>query len=116
MNAMPGERICIVLNPAFGAHLENFEKQMPVWVVQSVENDKAVADLRRSGRSNLTSFVQEDFSDLLASIDEHHPGWRELEIHGTGIDESAKPLMERFGGGMFTPFGAGFVFSREGRD
>jgi len=95
----------------FGKHLAKLDKTMPVWVVQSVQNNTVVEELRRSGAINITTFVPEEFGPLMETIDEHHFGWRELEVYGLNAGDAAAALAA-FGGGAFTSFHDGFSFER----
>jgi hypothetical protein len=44
-------------------------------------------------------------------VDQHHPGWSELEVHGSDA-ESVKFTLADYGSGDYTETIDGFVFRR----
>jgi hypothetical protein len=96
-------------------HLESLDQTVPVWAVQSPQNNAVTAQLRKAGRSNITSFQLEEFGTLIETVDQHHPEWRELEVYGLAVGDAVAAL-GRFGGGMFTPTQDGFMFQRNPQD
>src|SRR5262249_14099158 len=105
-------RICIILEANFGADLERLDKSAPIWIVQSCSNDAVVEDLWRSKTGNITSFRNESFDQLIDTVDQHHPGWTELDVYGLCAADGEAPLAA-YGPGTFTPRGYGFLFLRQ---
>jgi hypothetical protein len=73
--------IALVLDQNFGTRVLELAKQMPVWIVESEENDSAVKQTRSAlgGMAHITSLLLgkgESASDAclraLYEIDEHH--------------------------------------------
>src|SRR5690349_19889338 len=79
---MSSERVRIIFDPEFGERLPTLDLRHPVWIVGSVRNDPAVRELWQAKAGDITRFDTQDFDWLLPTIDEHHPDWRELEVHG----------------------------------
>ena len=105
------EKICLVFNPDFGERLRRLDFSKPIWVVQSTDNEPVVADLWQSKSGNITSFRPQAFDQLLDTVDQHHPGWRALEVYGVAREEAEGPLAE-YGSGQTTSFADGFLFQR----
>lgn len=108
---MADSKVCIVFTADFGNHLRRFALGIPIWIVQSEQNDSVIADLWQSKAGNITSFQPQEFGELVGTVDQHHPGWRELEVHGLS-DAEARGALAEYGGGHFTHLPDGFVFRR----
>jgi hypothetical protein len=105
-----GNRICIILDSEFGSRLRGVDKSGPIWIVQSLANDPVIADLWKSKTGNVTSFRAQEFGTLIETVDQHHPDWRELEVHGFDPENAAVVLVEF--GGVFASTVGGFLFER----
>jgi hypothetical protein len=105
------KRVCLVFIPDFGERLRRLDFTTPIWVVQSKDNEPVVTELWKSKTGNITSFQLQAFDQLLDTVDQHHPGWRELEVHGIALEEAERPLAD-YGGGQFTRTADGFLFQR----
>jgi hypothetical protein len=104
-------RVCIVVEPNFGARLSDLDYSLPIWVVQSRGNDSFVSELWSAKIGNVTRFQPQPFAQLLDTVDQHHPGWSELEVHGSDA-ESVKFTLADYGSGDYTETIDGFVFRR----
>ena len=83
----------------------------PIWIVQSPDNDPPVSELWSAKIGNVTRFQPQSFAQLIDTVDQHHPTWSELEVHGLRA-ESAKLALVDYGGGDYTETNDGFVFRR----
>jgi len=104
-------RVRIILDPTFGAQLEQLHDSAPIWIVQSAANDPVIAKLWKSKAGNITSFRPQEFGQLIDTVDQHHPGWSELHVFGLNAHDGARALAE-YGNGMITPSEQGFQFRR----
>lgn len=109
---MSNEKVCIVVSADFGDSLRKLDLTVPIWIVQSEQNDPVIAELRRAKAGNITSFRAQDFGDLADTVDLHHPGWGELEVHGLQIEQT-KMVLAEYGSGRFISIPDGFVFHRK---
>jgi hypothetical protein len=105
-------KVCIVFAADFGDHLRQLDLTVPVWIVQSEQNNPVIADLWKGKAGNITSFQPQEFGQLADTVDQHHPGWSELEVRGLR-GEDAEGALAEYGGGHFTPTPEGFVFHRK---
>lgn len=110
--AVADNKVCIVFNADFGEALYQLDLSIPIWIVQSQQNNPVVADLWKAKAANITSFQPQEFGQLVDTVDQHHPGWSELEVRGVRGGDAAGALAE-FGGGHFIPIPDGFVFHRK---
>ncbi|MEP6831311.1 MAG: hypothetical protein ABI963_13295 [Rhizomicrobium sp.] len=108
---MTDRRVCIVLNREFGTNLRNLEKSVPIWIVQSATNDPVIAEFWKTKTGNITSFLPQEFKQLVDTVDQHHPGWCELEVHGLSAT-SALAVLGEIDGGAFNSTIDGFVFEK----
>lgn len=88
--------VALVLDSNFGDRVLTLAQAMPVWIISSPVNDRAVADLRpKFDDGRLTILLRrpdENTADTLAraliAIDEHHGGsgqadaYEVIEVHG----------------------------------
>jgi hypothetical protein len=97
---VPVYKIAIVCDPHFGDRLISLAQEMPVWVCESKDNDVIVSKYCTAHpektiergiirfRPPLMWSHEENFEDLLYSVDIHHgeyshsPPWSELWIYG----------------------------------
>ena len=108
---MADRKVCIIFNTDFGESLRQLDLSAPVWIVQSEQNNPTIANLWKTKVGNVTSFRPQEFEELIDTVDQHHPGWVELEVHGLRSDEAEIVLVD-YGGGHFTTTPDGFVFRR----
>ena len=126
-------RVGLVVDPSFGAQVEELARRMHVWVVRSPDNERAVQRLWTAGDADhlaqagatlfgrSTETAEEACVAILRSIDEHHgepSGGRSLDvIEVWGVD--ASPAIRReltaLGLGNVMATGAGFVATRAPR-
>jgi hypothetical protein len=105
-------KVRIILNPIFGAQLERLDKSAPIWIVQSAANDPVIAELWQARAGDITSFRPQDFGQLIGTVDQHHPGWLELDVYGLSAEDGAAALAE-YGDGTTAPSDQGFQFRRK---
>ena len=79
---MTDKPVQIIFRTDFRERLRDLDLSAPIWVIQSSDNDPVVYELWRAKAGNVTKFKSQDFDNLLPTIDEHHPGWRELQVYG----------------------------------
>jgi hypothetical protein len=105
-------QIALVLDPEFGDELNLLQALMPVWIIDSPQNQSVVEKNRNpqsSGEGNLITTFQAREGESLAmvcerivqSLDDHHnehsqtPGYRELRVIGVSLgDVSLQPFLE----------------------
>ena len=107
---MSGQRVCVVVDPTFGARLRGLEKTNPIWIVQSPANDPVISELWASKTGDITSFQALAFDQLIDDVEMHHPDWHELEVHGLSANDATAVLGEFEG--SFVPTDDGFLFRR----
>jgi hypothetical protein len=105
-------KVYIILEPNFGANLTQLDLAAPIWIVQSTGNNPTVDRLWRAKAGDVTSFRPQGFAELIGTVDEHHPGWTELEVHGLCAADAEEALAE-YGPGTFAPRGYSFRFQRQ---
>jgi len=71
----------IVSDPNFAERLEQIAPSDPIWVIQSLANDRVVAVLREQGRDISTFVPDYALDDLLAVVREHHPGVTRFSLY-----------------------------------
>jgi len=122
IGAAAGKRISLIVDPALGARAFELAERGPVWLVVSPANRQTAEQLwRRDGvpLGWVTVFdpdgdkSEEIVTNLLATIDEHHPGWRWLEIFGADFTEGIGRQLRHFGKGKAEATREGFVWIRE---
>lgn len=124
MNAMKNRRVALVLDPNFGQECQRLLKLMPIWIVDSITNRKAVDDIREGERneSNLTTFQARDGESpaamcerIVQSLDDHYnersqsPEYAELNVIGVQLDEVKRPIFHELGFSEFSRTPGGFV-------
>ena len=105
-------QVTLVLDPAFGDGLIPMQELMPVWIVDSPQNQSVVEKIRNTQSSNgvkiITTFPTRERESLgmvceriVQSLDDHHneysqtPGYSELRVIGVSLgDVSLKPFLE----------------------
>jgi hypothetical protein len=108
---MADSKVCIVFAADFGDALRQLDLSIPIWIVRSPQNDPVIAELWNAKVGSVTSFRPEDFDQLVDTVDQHHPGWNVLDVHGLRHDKAEETLAE-YGGGQFEPTSDGFTFRR----
>jgi hypothetical protein len=101
----------LIFNTDLGERLKAFDLTVPTWIVGSPYNNPAIEDLWLSKTGNITRFDAQEFDSLIGTIDEHHPGWRELEVHGSAR-EQAQPALAPYNGSYSGEDNDVFVFTR----
>jgi len=109
---MADNKVSIVFIPDFGKRLRQMDPAIPIWIVQSDQNDPVIADLWNKKTGKITSFRPQEFVYLAGTVDLHHPGWIEMEILGLPEAE-VKAVLPEFGEGQLAPTQNGFVFRRD---
>ena len=71
----------IVMDPEFGARLEQIPAAEPIWVVQSPANNAVVAMLRHKGQDVSTFVPTHTVEELFPIVREHHPYLSHIEVH-----------------------------------
>jgi hypothetical protein len=92
--------VALILDPNFGDRILSLAQQMPVWIVASPVNDRAVAALRSKFEDErLTTLLRlpnERSDDTLAraliAIDEHHGGEGQTDSYEVVEAYGAKEL------------------------
>jgi hypothetical protein len=117
-----GERVSLVIDPILGAKGLALIERGPVWLIESPANRRAAEQLwRRDGVPPgwVTVFTpegdtaEEIVTNLLATVAEHHPLWRRLEVIGAGFTETIGRQLRHFGRGKAEATRQGFVWSRD---
>ena len=94
---MTDKPVQIIFRTDFGERLRDLDLSAPIWVIQSSDNDPVVYELWRAKAGNITKFKSQDFDNLLPTIDEHHPGWRELQVYGVVQEVAQRALTTQRG-------------------
>lgn len=104
--------VALVFDPDFGAHVESIAKEMPVWIMESQGNNKAVDKARKSLRESVDITVffyhpgeskNDYFARVLYSLDEHEgtiskpSGYDDLLIYGVFPDEVDVNVLNELG-------------------
>jgi hypothetical protein len=100
--------VYVVVDPAFGARLSGLPRGVPVWIVDTPTNRRAVEAHRKAHAepnhfTGMTTFKPggdtpaECVLAILRTVDEHHPHWRELRIIGAAADDGAVGGLRDFG-------------------
>lgn len=105
-------RVCLVMDRSFGTRLEALPKDVAVWVVASDENSPAATKLWEATGQSVSTFREQPFSDIVPTVDMHHLGWRELEVHGESPSPETMDTLREFGPGDTSPITGGFIFVR----
>lgn len=109
---MADSKVSIVFAADFGEALRSLDLSFPVWIVQSGQNDLVIAELRKAKMARgITSFRPQEFGQLVDTVDQHHPGWTELDVFGLQAEDAKQALLE-YGQGHFNPTPSGFAFRR----
>ncbi len=121
--------VAIVLDPNFGAELQQLSAQMPVWIVDSPGNRPAIeaewTRRRRDGAERELSVFRsidglsaaDHFAALLKTIDAAHgpsaqvAPFRTLYVYGASVDPTAAAAVRAMGGGTPIATERGFTAS-----
>lgn len=104
-------RITLILDPGYGSKLKPICRDMPVWIVESLENLCAINQLRANSSYHdvqITNFSLKKGESLshaceriIESLDQHYNeyaedgGYVELDVIGVALDEvSMQPFFE----------------------
>jgi len=122
--------VALVLDPAFGDRLLLLAQQMPVWIVSSEENERAVWRARRSlgDAANITTLLADgdepgDSACLrgLYAIDEHHgpmssgKPYDQVLVFGCEPDLMAPEVMRELGFERTNKLHHGFSAQKQGQ-
>lgn len=119
-------QVALILDPLFGERCIPLLRQMPVWLVDSVDNRRAADMVRREGRdgamNELTTFPArgselpvQACERMLPSLDEHHdgdsqrPAYNTLQVIGVGLDDISRSSFHAVGFDQFLPTDTGFI-------
>jgi hypothetical protein len=108
---MTDHRVRLIFRTDFRERLKTLDLSVPTWIVGSADNDPAISNLWASNAGNITKFDAQDFNSLLGTVDEHHPKWRVLEVHGLA-SEHAQPALGPYNGCYSSEDADVFVFTR----
>jgi hypothetical protein len=111
---MSDHRVRLIFRTDFGERLKALDLAAPTWIVGSPLNNPAIEQFWLSKTGNITKFDAQDFDSLIGTIDEHHPSWRELEVHGLAR-EDAQSTLGSFNGSYSSEDADVFVFMRGDR-
>ena len=103
--------VIAVFDPNYGTRLRALSVRAPIWIVQSAENNPVVEQLRSAGQ-DITTFLPGTLLDWMSTIDEHHPGWRTLEVHGHELSPEVIEMLRDYGDGKYDTALDHFRFSR----
>lgn len=123
--------VALVLDKEFGGHCLDLQKSMPVWIVDSPQNQLFVDRIRlnRPAEDAAVTVFQIRENELLSSVcerivqsvDDHHnefsqtPGYSELDVFGVSLaDVSLRPFME-LGFEEFVKSSTGFIARKGSR-
>lgn len=101
------KKVVLVLDMNFGEKILSFAKSMPVWVVESAENQVAIDHARHNGITVTTfklrdgELVEKACARIIQSLDDHYnefsqeQGYSELECIGITLAKvSLRPFIE----------------------
>ena len=87
-------QVAIVMDPSYGTRLRLVASKMPVWIVNSVANEKVARSLWESG-ANVTTFnvsnpdhVDENLLKVLPDVELHHGNLSSLLVIGVPKSEA----------------------------
>jgi hypothetical protein len=113
-------KVTLVLDPTLGGSIASLD--LPLWVCDSPINRPVVERLRSErahGGTALTVFTptgsspEQVCADIVATVDEHHPGWTELAVVGASASPDVRASLASFEPGRFVETGVGFSFVRD---
>lgn len=104
-------RVFVIFDPEFGPELRDVPMSAPIWIVESFTNNPIIAECWQEKLGNITSFRPQSLGQLIYTVDQHHPGWRELNIIGSTMENDSSAL-DDYGTGSFEPTARGFTFRR----
>ena len=123
-------KVCVIVDRNFGAQLNEFERGVPVWIVESPDNKPVVQRLwqERTAESHLEGITifadsaglsaEEILLGELDTIDLHHgihsanPPYTVLEIVGVNLTVSVKTELVSLGFDDFQSTSTGFIATR----
>jgi hypothetical protein len=109
---MCNDRIILIFDPHFGEKLRPLATSSPIWIINSSDNDAVAHDLWKSKVGNITTFKPAHFTDLIDTVDEHHYGWKELEVIGETLTENASASVSRYTAAISIATEDGFFVKR----
>jgi hypothetical protein len=109
---MRDDKVLLIFDPQFGEKLRPLASASPIWIINSSENDAVAHDLWSSKIGNITTFKPADFGELLDTIDEHHSGWKELEVIGETLTDNASEALLAHKPSTVVSTNAGFLVKR----
>ena len=127
--ASPRVAVGLVVNPDFGDRIREMAARVPVWVLDTPMNRKAVLALRASGvagSASVTTFqsAAENPEDaciqILPAIDLHHgkqsqdPPYLAVEVIGARPTEALRQALQGLALTIIAPHEDGFMASRVG--
>ncbi|TFW33640.1 hypothetical protein [Massilia horti] len=118
--------IALILDPQFGTRVFDLAKDMPVWIVASEQNKRAVEQARAklgiTADITTLSPAKEDANDTcvraLYDIDEHHGagsltgGYQQVRIFGCAPESVTPALMQELGFGRICATGSEFTLEK----
>ena len=121
--------MALVVDPAFGARLEDLARRMHVWVLRSADNERAARRLRRddsphSLESGLTLFgspgdtAEDACVEIVGTVEEHHgeyshdPPLDAIEVFGIQPTPPIREALAAYGFQLSDVRPDGFVASR----
>jgi hypothetical protein len=122
IGAAASKRISLVVDPTLGARAFELAEKGPVWLATSPANRRTAEQLWRQGDAApgwVTVFDpdggddQEVVSNILAAIDEHHPGGCQLYVLGAAPTDMLAAQLIRLGAGKAEATADGFVWTRD---
>ena len=109
---MHNDKVLLIFDPHFGDKLRPLTSGSPIWIINSSENDAVAHDLWNDKVGNITTFRPADFTELLGTVDDHHAGWKELEVIGETLTDSASKALLAYQPSSVVPTNAGFLVKR----
>jgi hypothetical protein len=112
-------KVTLILDTCFGEGLATLDH--PLWVCDSPANRPVAERLWSTpnlGPLAITVFTRisesesEVLSDILPTLDEHHPDWTEVVVVGVGATPAVRACFAPFGPGQLLESASGFTFVR----
>ncbi len=119
-------QVGLILKQDFGENIVHFAERMPVWVIESEQNNVVIDRLRKANMDgaefSITTFPARERESkekccerIVGSLDDHHndfsqtPGYTELVVIGVFMNEVSQQPFLSLGFNRFLPTDAGFV-------
>src|SRR5690348_6736397 len=110
---MRNEKVFLIFDVRFGERLRALVGAAPIWIIDSAENDHVVHELWKSPDSNITTFKPQSFVELLDTVDQHHPDWKEIEVIGELLTQAASDEACTYSVGSIEATASGFLLKRQ---